>query len=67
METTKEFAEGQVRRFMTVLFVARARRHLRTLAGLYGWSPETLAAHEARFITTAGTVPRFVKKSSPTS
>lgn len=59
METTREFAESQARRFMTVLFVARARRHLRTLAGLYGWTPETLAAHEARFIKTENTVPRF--------
>lgn len=59
METKKEFAESQVRRFMTVLFIARARRHLRTLAGLYGWTPETLATYETRFITTSSTVPRF--------
>ena len=63
METTKEFAEGQVRRLMTVLFIARARRHLRTLAGLYSWTPETLAAHEARFIRTETMGPRFAPPS----
>lgn len=61
METTREFSESQVRRFMTVLFIARARRHLRTLATLYNWTPETLAAHEARFIRTEVMVPRFVR------
>jgi hypothetical protein len=50
METPREFADSQIRRFMTVLLTARAKRHLKTLAELYGWSPETLAAHEERFI-----------------
>jgi hypothetical protein len=59
METPREFAEGQVRRLMTNLFIARARRHLRTLATLYNWSPETLAANEARFIRTEYMVPRL--------
>jgi hypothetical protein len=60
METPKEYAEAQVRRFMTVLFVTRAKRHLRTLAELYGWSPETLAANEQRFIRVADHAPVFV-------
>lgn len=59
METTTEFSEGQVRRFMTVLFIARARRHLRKLAEIYGWTPETLATYEKKFILTEGMVPTF--------
>lgn len=59
METPREFAEAQVRRFLTVLFAARAKRHLRTLAELYGWSAETLAEHERRFIRVADMVPNF--------
>ena len=62
METPREFAEGQVRRLLTVLFISRARRHLRTLATAYGWSPETLAANEARFIRNADFIPRFHEK-----
>jgi len=50
METPAEYQESQVRRFYTTLWIARARRHLQTLAKLYGWSPETLAAHETTFI-----------------
>jgi hypothetical protein len=50
MQTTQEFAESQIRRFFTVLFTVRAKRHLRTLAEHYGWSAETLATHEARFL-----------------
>ena len=65
METSQEFAEGQVRRLMTVLFISRARRHLRTLAAAYGWSPETLAAHEARFIRTADFIPVFSAAPTP--
>ena len=65
METSKEYAESQVRRFMTVLFVTRAKRHLRTLAELYGWSPETLAANEHRFIRVADHVPIFVAPTLP--
>jgi len=60
METAAEFADGQVRRFLTVLFTLRAKRHLNTLATLYGWSPETLAEHESRFIKPTNYVPRFI-------
>jgi len=60
METAEEFAEGQVRRFLTVLFTMRAKRHLKTLADLYGWSPELLAENESRFIKTAACVPAFL-------
>ena len=67
METPKEYAEAQVRRFMTVLFVTRAKRHLRTLAELYGWSPETLAANEQRFIRVADHVPIFIAPTAPIS
>ncbi len=59
METADEMAEGQVRRFLTSLFVARKRRLLKTLAALYGWSPEELAAHEDRFIKIQESVPLF--------
>lgn len=59
METADEFAEGQIRRFLTVLFVARAKRHLKTLAELYAWSPEMLAEYEQRFIKIGNHVPRF--------
>ena len=54
--------EAQVRRFMTVLFVARAKRHLKALAELYGWSPETLALHEEEFILVVDFVPVFQEK-----
>jgi hypothetical protein len=47
-----EFAESQVRRFLTALFMTRARYLLGRMAELYGWSPVTLAEYEARFITT---------------
>ena len=57
METADEFAEAQVRRFLTVLFVTRAKRHLKALADLYGWSPELLAENEQRFIKTSDFVP----------
>lgn len=59
METQREFNDAQLRRFFTVLFTTRAKRHLATLATHYGWSPETLAAHEARFLTPATMAPRF--------
>ena len=58
-----EYQEGQVRRFLTVLFMKRAQRHLRTLATLYGWSPEHLAAQEARFLQQARFTPRFEERS----
>ena len=59
METAEEFAEGQVRRFLTTLIVARKRRHLKTLAEVYGWTPEQLADAEQRFLKTADCVPTF--------
>ena len=52
-----EYSESTVRRFLTVLFTFRARRHLRTLAEIYSWSPEQLAAAETRFIRPV--TPRF--------
>ena len=39
-----------IRKFLTSLLVKRAQRHLKTLAVLYGWTPEELAANEERFI-----------------
>lgn len=59
METAEEYAAAQVRRLLTVLFVTRAKRHLQTLAELYGWSPEQLAEAEQRFIKTSDHVPTF--------
>jgi hypothetical protein len=44
---------------MTVLFTMRAKRHLKTLADLYGWSPDQLAENEARFIKTVNCIPTF--------
>ncbi len=58
-QTREEFTASQARKFLTVLFVTRAKRHLKTLADLYGWSPETLAIHESRFIRVSDCVPRF--------
>jgi hypothetical protein len=60
METADEFAEGQVRRFLTTLFVKRAQRHLKALAELYSWSPEMLAENEQRFLKSGLFVPRFL-------
>jgi len=57
METADEMAEGQIRRFLTTFFVARKRRLLKTLAELYSWSPEELAANEERFIRINDSVP----------
>ena len=57
METREEFAEAQVRRFLTVLFTVRARTHLRTLGDLYDWTPEQRAEYERRFIQPASLVP----------
>ena len=59
METAEEYAAAQVRRLLTALFVTRAKRHLQTLAELYGWSPEQLAEAEQRFIKTSEFVPTF--------
>lgn len=57
-----EFAESQVRRFLTALFMTRARHLLDRMAELYGWSPATLAEYEMRFITTK--THRFVPVSN---
>ena len=59
MESRNEFAEAQVRRFLTVLFTNRARTHLRALAAAYEWTPEQLAAYEQRFIQPASFVPAW--------
>lgn len=53
------FAEAQVRRTLTIFFVNRRKRLLKLVAELYGWSPETLAAHEERFIKISDCVPLF--------
>lgn len=45
-----EYETAILRKFLTALLMKRAQRHLKTLATLYGWSPEELAAHEERFI-----------------
>jgi len=45
---------------MTVLFTERAKRHLKTLAVEYNWSPQMLAEYEARFIKPIDFVPLFV-------
>lgn len=64
MDLHKEVATAAVRRFMTVLFLIRAKRHLRTLAELYGWSSERLAELEERFIHMGDMVPVFVNQLS---
>ena len=60
METATEDAEAHVRRFLTSLFIARTKRHLKTLSVVYGWSPEQLAEYEIRFIKTGDHVPVFL-------
>jgi hypothetical protein len=62
METRDEFAEAQVRRFLTVLFTNRARTHLRSLAAAYEWTPDELAAYEQRFIQPVNLVPLWKKE-----
>ena len=57
METATDFANAQVRRLATTLFAKRAKRHLKALADLYGWSPEMLTEYEQRFIQPAKCVP----------
>jgi hypothetical protein len=59
METADEFAESHIRRFLTTLVVNRRRRLLKMVAELYGWSPETLALYEERYIKTSECVPIF--------
>jgi hypothetical protein len=63
----REYAETSVRRFLTVLFTYRARRHLRTLAEHYGWTPEQLAEYENRFVRAAFMTPRFATLPEPNS
>ena len=60
MDTTAEAAEAEVRKFLTTLFFIRAKRHLKTLSEIYGWSPETLTEYEARFIKIGECVPTFI-------
>jgi len=62
MNAITEYSESQIRRFMTMLFTLRARRHLRNLAILYNWTPETLSEYEQRFIQTANMVPVWTHK-----
>lgn len=57
MDDQKEYSEASVRKFLTVLFTLRARRHLQKMAEIYGWSPEELAKNEARFIQPSNFVP----------
>jgi hypothetical protein len=57
-----EFTESQLRRFFVTLFTKRAQRHLKTLADAYGWSPEFLAAQEARFIQPAKLAPHWAER-----
>lgn len=61
----REYAETSVRRYLTVLFTTRARRHLRLLAEHYGWTPEQLTEYENRFIRAAYMTPRFATLSDP--
>ncbi len=57
MNAVTEYSESQIRRFMTMLFILRARRHLKSLAVIYNWTPEILSEYEQRFIRTADMVP----------
>jgi hypothetical protein len=59
METADEFAESQIRRFLTTLVVNRRKRLLKMVAEFYGWSPETLALYEERYIRVSDGVPIF--------
>lgn len=58
-EPRKEFIDGQLRKFFTVLFVTRARRHLATLATLYGWTEEQKEEYDERFIKITDCVPSY--------
>jgi hypothetical protein len=60
MQSQQEYSEGQIRRFMTILFVARAKRHLKTLAEVYGWTPAQLTEYEERFIKIGEHVPVWI-------
>ena len=54
-----EFAESQVRRFVTALCITRAKNLLARMAEIYGWSPTMLAEYEERFIKTSNFLPAF--------
>ena len=60
MVTISMDANAEIRKFMTLLFIERARRHLRTLATEYGWSPQVLAENEARFIKHVDMIPTWL-------
>lgn len=64
MESRTEYVTSQLRKLMTILFVERAKRHLRTLASAYGWTPEQLAKAETDFIRVAEFVPVFVDRDT---
>jgi hypothetical protein len=42
---------------MTVLAIERAKRHLKTLAVAYNWSPEMVKEYEQRFIRPSEMIP----------
>ena len=60
METPQDSASTPIRRFLTFLFIERARSHLKTLAVEYDWSPERLLEYESRFIKQAELVPEWM-------
>lgn len=59
MESPHEYAETEIRKFMTVLFIERAMSHLKTLANEYGWSPEKRLEYETRFIRHRDLLPEW--------
>lgn len=59
-----EYRESQVRRFLSVLFMVRGRRHLKTLAEIYKWSPSQLEEMELRFLRQSDFVPIFTSGKS---
>lgn len=61
----KEYRETHLRQFLTVLFIKRAKRHLRALATLYNWSPEYLAEAETRFLQQAYLTPILLASPYP--
>jgi hypothetical protein len=65
MQTSrKDFAEATVRKFMTVLFIQRAKRHLAVLAAQYKWTAAELEENERRFIQDHKFVPVFLSDES---
>jgi len=65
MQTSrKDFAEATVRKWMTVLFIQRAKRHLAALAERYKWTSTELAEYERRFIQDYRFVPVFTADES---